>query len=315
MRTVPRSLILAAGLAVLGPVAVASPGYAAPSAAPRAPSIAAGTRTDLLSAMHGEALARASYLAYAGQATREGRRDVARLFTDTATVEHGDHFTLEAAFVGLAGPDAANLREAIAGESYEITTMYPTFEARARSRGDRAAAAAFHEIAADEVTHRALYRQALAALAGHGRVPSPPSIAPVTVTAGPARSSGATLADLRTAMGGESYASVKYLAYADHARRSGHPDLARLFTRISDVELREHFAQEAILAGLVSRTRANLLTAMNGENREGTRMYPDYARQAAARGDVAVARTLREIAADERAHRDAFARQLRTLPR
>jgi rubrerythrin len=310
-----RSLGLAAvtGLAVLVP-ALAAPAEAAPLSH-RPHGIAASTKANLLDAMHGEAKARASYLAYAAQARREGRRTVAKLFTATAGVELNDHFALEAGYVGLVGSNEANLKDAIAGEDYETTTMYPGFEADAKAQGDTTAAALFHEIAADEATHRDLFKQALGALDGKGKAPAPPAVDAVGVHAGPARSNGKTLANLKAAMGGESFASAKYLAYAKHAQTTGHPELAKLFIALSNVELKEHFNAEAGFAGLVGSSRANLATAATGENYEARTMYPGFAAKAKVLGDGDVASTLTEIAGDEATHRDAFRKARRSIRR
>jgi rubrerythrin len=298
---------LVPALAILAPTAAAAApaGAAGASRGPAGP-LAESTRTNLLDAMHGEALARARYLAYAAQARTEGHQQAGALLRRTAGVELNDHFALEAVYVGLSGTDQANLATAIAGESYEATTMYPQFEAEALADGDTVAAALFHEIAADEAAHRDLYSQALAALTGSGQTPAPPTVDPVTVPAGPAHSSGRTLANLQTALRGEAFASASYLAFARTTRQSGHPALARLFEAVSEVELSEHWAGEAGLAGVVADTGTNLATAAAGEDYEAETMYPSYAAQAAAAGDLAVARSLLEIAADEADHRDAF---------
>jgi rubrerythrin len=287
--------------------ALSSPAYAGEkNRPPCTTAIADSTRANLLEAMHGEALARARYLVFGAEAARSGSTAIGRLFVRTAGIELDDHFSLEAGYVGLVQSSSANLTAAIAGESYETTTMYPTFEAEALADGDTAAAALFHEIAADEADHRDAYAQALAALSGTGTTPAPVEVAPVTVPAGAARSSGRTLANLQTAMRGEAFASAAYLAYATHARAAGEPALARLFTSISAVELGEHWAGEAVLAGVVSDTGTNLLGAAAGEDYEATTMYPAFAAEAAAAGDLQVARSLRAIAADEADHRDAF---------
>jgi rubrerythrin len=316
-RTRSLGLVAAAGIVTLAPAALAGPAQASAqasaSAEPRPRPIAVSTRTDLLEAMHGEARARASYLAFSAQARREGNHTVARLFADTAGEELSDHFTLEAGYVRLVGSNEANLTGAVNGEDYEAKTMYPGFEKQARAQGDTRAAELFHEIAADEAAHRDLFQQALRALQGQGRMPDPPSVDVVEVPAGPARSKGKTLENLEAAMGGESFASAKYLAYAAHARKTGEPELAALLTTLSDIELKEHFNAEAELAGLVGSSRDNLAAAASGENDEATKMYPAFAKKAKAAGDQDVARTLLEIAGDEASHRDAFLRARRAI--
>lgn len=303
-----RSLCLVAAVGIITgiPTALAAPAQASTEHRPR--PIAASTRADLLDAMHGEARARASYLAFSAQARRESNRPVAGLFAATAGEELGDHFTLQAGYVGLVGSNEANLSTAIGGEDYETKTMYPGFAKQARAQGDTRAAELFDEIADDEAAHRDLFKQALAALRGTGTMPRPPSVDVVKIPAGPARSKGKTLENLKTAMGGESFASATYLAYAAHAGATGEPELAALFTTLSDVELREHFNAEAALAGLVGSSRDNLATAASGENYEATTMYPTFAKRAKAAGDRDVASTLLEIARDEASHRDAFLR-------
>jgi rubrerythrin len=301
------TVVFSTALAVTGACVLTAPAAAAPACGGKtAHQPAESTRENLLEAMHGEASARAAYLAYAAQARASGHAVVAALFTRTAGVELNDHFALESDHVGLVGTNAANLADAITGEDYETTTMYPRFAAEARADGDLAAAELFTEIAADEADHRDAYRQAAAALTGAGRVPKPPRVTRVDVPAGPARSQGRTLDNLRTAMRGEAFASATYLAYAKHARATGQPALARLFRTISAVELREHWAAEAVLAGQVSDTVTNLASAASGEDYEATEMYPSYAEQAASAADTSVAADLNEIAADEADHRDAF---------
>jgi rubrerythrin len=178
----------------------------------------------------------------------------------------------------------------------------------------QAAAALFTEIAADEATHLKGFTTALTAVTSPGAtVPSPvgstPTPAPIVV--GPARSSGTTLTNLRAAMQGEAFAYAKYMRYADEARRSGNSAVAQLFTNTADVELNEHFAAVAGLAGLVQAdTNANLKDAITGEQHEAEVMYPDYARQADQAGNPQAAGLFREIAGDEKTHAQAFEKAL-----
>jgi rubrerythrin len=122
------------------------------------------TRQNLLTAMRGEALAFAKYQLFAERARRDGRADLAALFERTAGQERLEHFAEEAELLGLVGPDDANLREAIAGEAYEVETMYREFADQAEAVGDTSAAARFREIRQDEVAHRRAFEEALTAL-------------------------------------------------------------------------------------------------------------------------------------------------------
>lgn len=121
----------------------------------------AETHEHLLQAMHGEAFAYARYLLFAEQARRNGRPALAELFERTAHTERFEHFAEEAELAGLVGSDEENLRAAIAGEAYEVETMYREFDERARVAGDQAAAERFAEIRQDEATHLADFRHAL----------------------------------------------------------------------------------------------------------------------------------------------------------
>lgn len=124
----------------------------------------AQTRDNLLTAMRGEAFAFATYMLFARQARARGEEDLAALFEATARVEAFEHFAEEADLAGFGGDDAANLRQAIAGEAYEVETMYRQFAEQAEAAGDHAAAARFREILADERGHHAAFTAALARL-------------------------------------------------------------------------------------------------------------------------------------------------------
>ncbi len=264
--------------------------------------------------MHGEALAHAKYLAYATQAQQAGRTNAAQDFTAAAQTEHMDHFASQADLIGLGSEIVANLRDAITGETTEVNAMYPDFAKQATADNDRAAASAFSEIGADEAPHLKDFQMALQAVSSPGSaapVPAGTTSAPVPITAGPARSAGTTLENLRTAMQGEAFAYAKYLRYGDQARRDGNPAVAQLFTNTANVELNDHFATLATLAGLVATdTNANLQDAINGEQHEADVMYPDYARQADQAGNPQAANLFREIAADEKNHQQTFQKAL-----
>ena len=310
MRGAKPLLAAVCAAALLVPVAGCSRHTAAPANSPLADS----TRANALSAMHGEALAHAKYLAYATQAQQAGRVQAAQDFTSASQTELSDHFAREADLIGLGGDVAANLRDAISGETTEVNTMYPGFAKQASADNDPAAADLFTEIAADEASHLKDFQTALAAVTSPGggaSVPVGTTGAPVVIAAGPPRSSGTTLANLTTAMQGEAFAYAKYMRYADQARRDGNTAVAQLFTNTANVELNEHFASLATLAGLVAAdTNANLNDAITGEQHEADVMYPDYAQQADQAGNPQAANLFREIASDEKTHQQAFEKAL-----
>jgi rubrerythrin len=115
-----------------------------------------------------------------------------------------------------------------------------------------------------------------------------------------------TLYDLSTAMHGEAFAYVKYLLYAEHARKSGNKELADLFEKTANTERFEHLAEEAQLAGLVGSDADNLKDAIKGESYEIDSMYLEFAQKAKIAGDTAAATRFEEIRHDEMGHRDAF---------
>ncbi|MGW1161485.1 ferritin family protein [Streptomyces sp. NPDC002513] len=274
------------------------------------------TLSDLAATMKGEGFAYASYNLYAAQADREGHPAVGKLFRTTAQTEMNEHLREAAALAGVVGTDAANLRRAIDGETYEHQVMYRRFADQARADGDLEAANLFSEIAADEGRHRDAYRTALSVVTtGHGTIPAPPKADLVPVSAGlPKVKAARTKANLDTAMHGEGLAHANYMLFAARARQSGNPALARLFEGTAGVELQEHFAGEAVLAGHVGTTKENLRKAVTGEHHEATNLYPGFAERATAVGDTDAARYFRDTAADEAKHAAAFQQALSRLP-
>lgn len=115
-----------------------------------------------------------------------------------------------------------------------------------------------------------------------------------------------TLDNLSTAMHGEAFAYVKYLLFADHARKSGNIELADLFEKTAKVERFEHFVEEAELARLVGSDADNLQDAIKGESYEIDIMYLEFAQAAKTAKDLAAADRFEEIRHDEMGHRDAF---------
>jgi Rubrerythrin len=106
-----------------------------------------------------------------------------------------------------------------------------------------------------------------------------------------------TLENLSTAMHGEALAYVKYLLYAENARKSGNKELADLFEKTANTERFEHFAEEAQLAGLVGSDADNLKDAIEGESYEVDAMYPEFAQKAKLAGDTAAAARFEETGA------------------
>ena len=133
-----------------------------------------GTHANLEAAFGGESMANRKYLFFADVAKQLGNAELARLFRDTANqeTEHAfAHFRL--LHPELVVDDAASLSEAekqailsrclqlaIEGETYEYTTMYPEFAARARQDRDAGAEAEFNEQIDESREHAGIFRTA-----------------------------------------------------------------------------------------------------------------------------------------------------------
>jgi rubrerythrin len=115
-----------------------------------------------------------------------------------------------------------------------------------------------------------------------------------------------TLDNFSTATHGEAFAYVKYLLYAERARKNGNKELAELFEKTASAERFEHFAEEAQLAGLVGSDVDNLKDAIKGESYEIGIMYHEFAQQAKVAGNTAAAARFEEIRHAEIGHRDVF---------
>jgi rubrerythrin len=130
-----------------------------------------GTKTheNLKHAFAGESQANRRYLYFAKQADIEGYPEVAGNFRDTAEGETGHaHGHLD--FLKQAGDPAtdlpigdteANLKSAVAGETYEYTDMYPGMARVAREEGFAEIADWFETLAKAEKSHAGKFQALL----------------------------------------------------------------------------------------------------------------------------------------------------------
>jgi len=110
-------------------------------------------------AFAGESQANRKYLAFAKKADEENYHQIAKLFRAAAaaeTVHALNHFR---AMDGVK-TTAENLEAAIAGENYEVVSMYPPMLAEAESEGDKRATRSFNYALQVEKIHETLYRKA-----------------------------------------------------------------------------------------------------------------------------------------------------------
>ena len=121
------------------------------------------TEKNLKDAFAGESQARNKYTYFAKVARKEGHHYIAAIFEETAMNEM-HHAKDEFRLLNGIGDTAANLKEAIAGEDYETTTMYPQFAKDAEEEGFQKAAFLFKQIATVEAEHRDRYRELLTML-------------------------------------------------------------------------------------------------------------------------------------------------------
>lgn len=118
------------------------------------------TEKNLWEAFAGESQANRKYLAYAKQADKEGHKQAARLFRAAAEAET-IHAHAHLKVTGQVKDTAANLKDAIAGETHEFKSMYPGMIADAEAEGNTAALRSFNYANAVEQVHANLYQKAL----------------------------------------------------------------------------------------------------------------------------------------------------------
>jgi rubrerythrin len=127
------------------------------------------TLDNLKEAFAGESQANRRYLYFAQKADVEGQNEVSALFRSTAEGEtghaHGHLEYLEAVGDPVTnepiGGTEANLKSAVAGETYEYTDMYPGMAKTAREEGFEEVADWFETLAKAERSHANRFQKAL----------------------------------------------------------------------------------------------------------------------------------------------------------
>lgn len=121
------------------------------------------TQENLGAAFAGESQANRRYLFFAERAEKDGQPGVARLFraiAEAETVHARNHLST----MGKIKSTEENLQEAIGGEHYEFTKMYPEFIETAKSEDVKRAEVTFDYANKVEKIHHALYEKALQAV-------------------------------------------------------------------------------------------------------------------------------------------------------
>lgn len=142
-------------------------------------SIAGGTDktiANLKAAFKGESTASAKYAAFAAQAKKEGLTRIATMFESTSKAEQihaANHQTVLEKMGQKTDPvkpeftlktTKENIQDAITGETYEMTTMYPGFIAIAQTENVPSALKSFRWAMDTEKKHQVMYQNALDAL-------------------------------------------------------------------------------------------------------------------------------------------------------
>ncbi len=127
------------------------------------------TEKNLMAAFAGESQARNRYTYFSSKARKEGFRQIAEMFEETANQERehakrlfkfmpGGKVEITGTFPsGVIGNTAENLKAAASGENHEWTDMYPSFSKIAREEGFENIAKVFDSIAIAEKQHEKRY--------------------------------------------------------------------------------------------------------------------------------------------------------------
>jgi len=127
------------------------------------------SESNLYAAFAGESQANRKYLAFAEKADAEGQKQVAKLFRAAAAAETV-HAHAHLRVAGGINATADNLKEALAGETEEFTSMYPQMIEDAISEGQDAALRSFKFANEVEKVHASLYKKALDTLGSNADV-------------------------------------------------------------------------------------------------------------------------------------------------
>ena len=118
---------------------------------------------DLKAAFAGESQASRKYNSFARKADQDGFPQVAKLFRAAAQAET-NHAYNHLRAMGEIKATVENLQAAIAGENYEVVSMYPEFINDAEAEGVKKALNTFRWAMEVEKGHEELYRKALQAV-------------------------------------------------------------------------------------------------------------------------------------------------------
>jgi len=116
----------------------------------------------------------------------------------------------------------------------------------------------------------------------------------------------ATLANLSSALAGESQAHIKYRYFAKIAREEGFEEVAKHFEHTADQELKHAWGHLELLIGKPS-TKECLEKAIEGETYEFTQMYPTMQAEAIEEGNQQAAIEAQHQIEESKEHAEQFA--------
>jgi rubrerythrin len=122
------------------------------------------TEENLKASLAGESQAHVKYAAFAEQAEKEGKPNVARLFR-AASYSEQVHATKHLRTLGGIGASEDNLAAAAGGENFEIDEMYPAYIAVAQLQAEKGAEQSMYRALEAEKVHAKLYKAAHEAMA------------------------------------------------------------------------------------------------------------------------------------------------------
>ncbi|MBN1273811.1 MAG: rubrerythrin family protein [Candidatus Aminicenantes bacterium] len=111
--------------------------------------------------------------------------------------------------------------------------------------------------------------------------------------------------NLKDAFAGESQAHMKYLAFSSKADQEGYKNVARLFKANSFAEQVHAVNHLRTLSG-IQKTEENLSEAIEGENYEVEKMYPEFIEDAQKAGEKGAERTTSWALAAEKVHAELY---------
>jgi rubrerythrin len=115
----------------------------------------------------------------------------------------------------------------------------------------------------------------------------------------------ATLANLESALAGESMAHIKYRYFARIAREEGFEDVAKHFEHTADQEIKHAWGHLELLIGKPT-TKECLQKAIDGETYEYTQMYPQFQAIAESEGNIEAAKEAEEQITESKEHAREF---------